>query len=385
MFTTQYESNLLDNTAAVRVQIVDPSAYTPPYDHSLSAALAAAGADVELVTSRFLYGPAPAADGYRVTLSFYRRAARPDRGARSRRAAKLVEHVPSMLAARRAAQAADVVHYQWLPIEALDAALLARGRPRVFTAHKVLRRGGPLQLAASRRLMRRMDAIVALSGSGARVLRSELGAAGPRVEVIPHGAFDYLTRLPEERPLPAELEEVHAPVVLFFGGVRPHKGVDVLIEAFRAIEGAELWIVGMPSVPLAPLRALAEASRSPVRFVAHYVTDAEIPAFMRRADVLVLPHRVVDESGPLYCGLAFGKPMLLSGVGGFAEVAEQHGAARLFPPGDARALRASLAELLADAGARRELAAAAAGAAAGPYSWRSIAERTLELYRALGA
>ena len=77
--------------------------------------------------------------------------------------------------------------------------------------------------------------------------------------------------------------------------------------------------------------------------------------------------------------------MFLSGVGGFAEVAEQHGDARLFPPGDARALRASLTELLADVGARRELAAAAARAAAGPYSWGSIAERTLELYRAMGA
>ena len=50
----------------MRVQLVDPSAYTPPYDHALAAALARAGADVELVTSRFLYGPVPREDGYRV-------------------------------------------------------------------------------------------------------------------------------------------------------------------------------------------------------------------------------------------------------------------------------------------------------------------------------
>ena len=47
----------------MRVHIVDPSAYTPPYDHALSAALAAAGADVELFTSRFAYGPVPARRG----------------------------------------------------------------------------------------------------------------------------------------------------------------------------------------------------------------------------------------------------------------------------------------------------------------------------------
>ena len=38
------------------VQLVDPSAFTPPYDRALAAALARAGAEVELLTSRFLYG-----------------------------------------------------------------------------------------------------------------------------------------------------------------------------------------------------------------------------------------------------------------------------------------------------------------------------------------
>ena len=50
--------------APVRVQLVDPPAYTPPYDHSLAAALARAGADVELLTSRWPYGAAPAQGGY---------------------------------------------------------------------------------------------------------------------------------------------------------------------------------------------------------------------------------------------------------------------------------------------------------------------------------
>ena len=40
----------------MRVQVVDPSAFTPPYDHALSAALARAGADGELITSRFANG-----------------------------------------------------------------------------------------------------------------------------------------------------------------------------------------------------------------------------------------------------------------------------------------------------------------------------------------
>ena len=59
----------------MRVQLVDPSAFTPPYDRALSAALAQRGAEVELLTSRFLYGPVPEPDGYRVRECFYRRSA----------------------------------------------------------------------------------------------------------------------------------------------------------------------------------------------------------------------------------------------------------------------------------------------------------------------
>ena len=86
----------------MRVHVVDPSAYTPPYDHALCRALAAAGAEVELYTSHFAYGPVPPPDGYERRELFYRLAAHvPD--ARARRAVKLAEHVPDMLRYRRAA------------------------------------------------------------------------------------------------------------------------------------------------------------------------------------------------------------------------------------------------------------------------------------------
>ena len=107
----------------MHVQLVDPSAFTPPYDRALAAALARAGVDVELLTSHFLYGPVPEADGYRVSECFYRRSAARGLNAPARRARKLVEHVPDMLRFRRAA-AADVIHYQWLTVPALDVRLL---------------------------------------------------------------------------------------------------------------------------------------------------------------------------------------------------------------------------------------------------------------------
>jgi glycosyltransferase involved in cell wall biosynthesis len=366
----------------VEVQLVDPSAFTPPYDRSLAAALARAGAEVELLTSRFLYGPVPEADGYRVREVFYRRGAARGLDAPARRLAKLAEHVPDMLRLRRQV-AADVVHYQWLTVPLLDAALLPPRRPRVMTAHYVLPPApSRARRAAARAAFARMDAVVAHSEHGARRLREEVGLEPERVRVIPHGALDYLTRLPSEAPLPAELEGAEGPVVLFFGLLRPYKGIDTLLRAFASLSGAELWIVGNPRMAVGPLHGLAAQAPGRVRFLTRFVADAELPAIMRRADVLALPYRDVEQSGVLYSGLAFGKPMVLSAVGGFPEVASE-GAARLVPPDDPEALARVLAELVGDEGAREELAAAARRAAAGPYSWSEVARRTLALYEEL--
>jgi len=364
------------------VQLVDPSAFTPPYDRALAAALARAGIEVELLTSRFLYGPVPEPEGYRVRECFYRRSAARGLAAPGRRAFKLVEHLPDMLRFRREADA-DVLHYQWLTVPGFDTALLPRQRPRVMTAHYVLppdpsRR----QLASARRAFGAMDAVVAHSEHGARRLREVVGLDHHRVRVIHHGAFDYLTCLPEERPLPAELEGAEGPVILFFGLLRPYKGIDTLLQAFRRIEGAELWIAGNPRMDIAPLESLAAEAPGRVRFLPRFVEDAEIPALMRAADIVVLPYRDIEQSGVLYAALAFGKPMVLSAVGGFPEVAAE-GAAKLVPPEDPAALASALDELVNDETARMELSRAATHASNSSYSWDEAAKQTIALYRDL--
>jgi glycosyltransferase involved in cell wall biosynthesis len=366
----------------MRVQLVDPAAYTPPYDHALAGALARAGAEVELVTTHFSYGPVPKEQGYEVRELFYRRSLRESVGPRRRRLLRAAEHVPDMLRLRRLAESADLVHYMWLPIPALDRRLLSAERPRVYTMHWRLPEAGTRIARTLTHLLSEMDAVVVHSEHGARRLEADFGVPRERLRVIPHGAFDYLTRQEDEVPLPAELREVTGPVILAFGLVRPYKGTDVLLEAFRQVEGAELWVVGMPRMPMDDLRELARRAPGTVRFVDRFVTDPEIPAFMRRADLLVLPYRNIEQSGVLYTGLAFGRPLVLSAVGGFPEIAER-GAARLVPPEDPNALADVLGELLTDRSARDALADAATKAAATTYSWERIGEETMALYRDL--
>jgi glycosyltransferase involved in cell wall biosynthesis len=377
----------------MRVHVVDPSAYTPPYDHALCLALARAGAEVELFTSRFAYGSVARAEGYRRHELFYR-AARFAPGSRAQRIAKLAEHVPDMLRYRHAARAADIVHFQWLSVQHLDGFLLPRARcprapktnrlgaPRrsrpalVLTAHDVMpREPRPGQLSAQRRLYDRFDAIVVHSEHGRERLTDELGVDPDRVHVIPHGVFTHLAEAPPQPP-PFQTDK---PVVLCFGLMRPYKGIDVLLQAWRGIEDAELWIVGMPRMDISHLRAIAPPN---VRFVPRFIADSELPAYFQRADLVVLPYREIDQSGVLFTALAFGKPLLLSDVGGFPEVAAT-GAARTVPAGDPAALHGALAELLADPAALMAMAARARDALAGNYAWETIARRTLTLYESL--
>ncbi len=337
---------------------------------------------MELYTSRSTHGTAPSPEGYVRHETFYRRS-RHAHGSRARRLIKLAEHVPDMLSYRRAARAADVVHFQWLTVQHLDRHLLPANRsaagarrPLVLTAHDILPREPlPGQRKAQRRLYDRFDAIVVHSERGRERLTHDLGLPAARVHVIRHGTLTHLT---EHAPAPVPFQ-TDKQVVLLLGLLRPYKGIDVLLEAWRGIENAELWIAGMPRMDISPLRAAASPN---VRIVPHFLTDSELAAYFRRADLVVLPYREIDQSGVLFAALAFGKPLLLSDAGGFPEM-QATGAARIVPAGDADALHRALRALLDEPAALAEMGARARAAAEGEYAWATIARRTLELYEFL--
>jgi len=342
----------------VRISVVDPAAYTPPYDRALCAALAAEGLEVELLTRPFRHGETPAADpGY---------ALREDAFGSSR------VHPLRMAALSRRARG-DVLHFQWLPLQELDQLLLPRGRPTVLTAHDVLpREPRRFQAAAQRRLYDRVDAVVAHT-EHSRARLEALGIARDKLHVVAHGAFTHLAGVTPRRP-PELPEPGKRPVALFFGLLRPYKGLDVLLDAWRGCEaGAELWVVGAPRMAL-------PAHGPGVRLVPRFVSEAEAAWCFARADVVVLPYREIEGSGVLFTALGLGKATLVSDVGGFCELGP---AVARVAPGDAAALRAELLRLLGDPGARRALEGAAAEAAATTFAWAPIARSHRALYERL--
>src|SRR5262245_37875867 len=166
----------------MRVILADPPAFTPPYDHELAAALARAGADVQLVTSRFRFGAVPPADGYRRRELFYPVSSRLFGRSRLRLPLKVAEH-PFGVAALRALRA-DVLHLQWLVPE-LDLRLFRPHLPSVFTAHDLLPRRTASKEGLWRSLLHRFDRVVVHSERG----RETLAALGVDARVIPHPVF----------------------------------------------------------------------------------------------------------------------------------------------------------------------------------------------------
>jgi len=348
----------------VRIVLADPPAFTPTYDHELAAALARAGADVELVTSRFRFGEAPAPDGYDRIELFYPLSSRLFGGrSRLRLPLKAAEHVPAL--ARLARRPADVVHLQWLAAPELDARFLRLGAPSVFTAHDLLPRRTAQKPELWRRLLGRFDRIVVHSERGRDTIAELVPAE--RVRVIPHPVF------PSDPPRADD-----GRTLLCFGVIRPYKGLDDAIAATRSVGDARLVVAGDPFEPVDRYRALANGLDVDWRL--GYLPQAEVDRAFGEATLALFPYRPeLDQSGSLLRALGAGVPAVAYDVGGVAEPVRRYGAGRVVAAGDVEAFADAVRELLADADAL-ESARAGARRAREELTWDAAARAHLAVY-----
>ena len=332
----------------MRVVVADPPAFTPPYDHELAAALVRAGAQVELVTSRFRFGHVPVPGGYRRRELFYPLSSRLFRRSRLRLPLKAVEHPLGL--ARLAALPADVVHVQWLALPELEVLLLRHPAPLVLTAHDLLPRRTAHRTRLWRRLFGRFERIVVHSDRGRETLE-RFGVPAARLRVIPH---PVMPSEPERRD--------DGRTVLALGLVRAYKQLDHARDAVARIAGAELRVAGDSN---------------------GFLPETEIERALGESTVAVFPYRAeLDQSGALLQALGAGVPAVVYDVGGLGELVSAFGAGIVVPPDDVEALAAALGTLLGDEAA---LARARAGAlrARDELTWTASARAHLELYREL--
>ena len=347
----------------MRVVIADPPAYTPPYDRFLAAALARAGVDVELVTSRFRFGAVATPVGYEAHEWFYPLSSRMG-GNRARIAVKALEHPLGM--ARFAVAKPDVIHMQWLGAPELDRWLFRPRSPAVLTAHDIIPRRTLPKTAMWATLFNRFDRVVVHSERGRGQLL-DFGLSAEKLEVIGHPVFrSEVERRDDGR------------TALCLGLIRPYKGTEDAVEAVLGVDGARLLVVGDPRVPLDGLQRTA-GDRAEWRL--GYLPDSELRRALSEATVALFPYRAeIDVSGALLQVLGAGVPAIVYDIGGLGEVVGRFGAGAVVAPGDTAAMSAALERLIGDADA---LAAARRGAerARDELTWDASAAAHLELYR----
>jgi glycosyltransferase involved in cell wall biosynthesis len=349
----------------VRIALVDPPAYTPPYDRALAAALARTGADVELITSRFRFGALAEPAGYRVRELFYPLSSRLFRP-RLRWAVKALEHPLGM--ARLGGVEADVVHLQWSTLPELDRWLLRSGRPLVFTAHDVLPRRTAHRTRLWQALFGRFGRIVVHSESG-RLRLVEFGVDASKLRVIPHPVFPRtVDRRDDGR------------TALALGLIRPYKGLQDSIAAVRGVEGTRLLVAGDAREPLGPYR---EAAGDLATWRLGWLSPGDIGEALSHSTVALFPYEPeIDQSGALLEALGAGVPAVVYDVGGLAEPVRTFGAGRVVHAGDLDGFTAALGELLHDPAA---LAAARDGAerARAALTWDASAAAHMAVYAEL--
>jgi glycosyltransferase involved in cell wall biosynthesis len=366
----------------MRIVIADPAGYTPPYDHSLSAALARRGHPVELLTCPFRFGSLPEPAGFRRHEVFFPLSGRLFRRApRSplRFVVKALEYPPSVvrLLHRIDSLEPDLVHLQWPVLPRLDVRWVGRlgsARPVVLTAHETLPRRRR-DLGAWAEIVRRVDRVVVHSPHAVAAL-SDLGIDGGRVSCIRHPVFQQAVAPPAPR----------GTTLLFFGLLRSYKGLDVLVSALelvaRRVPRVRTVVAGDPVDPVDHIRELADtlgvADR--IEWRLGFLPEAEVAALMRAATVVVLPYRSVAASGVLATALGYHRPVVVSDIGSMGDLVRDFDAGFAVPPGDPTEIAAACTALLTDATAL-ERAYRGAQAAAASFDWDDAARVHEELYQ----
>lgn len=267
--------------------------------------------------------------------------------------------------------------------------LLARafGYATVFTLHD-LRPSFPLRPAWVDYLghwvaANLTDRVIVHCTAAATMLRGRYGRRGG-VHVIEHPNYlgvyaDTMTRGDARARLDLPARER---VFLFFGALRPGKGVGALVDAFAALpaDDARLVIAGEPHLPDSELERLrARAARDPrLRLELRYIADDDVGVFIAATDVVVLPFAEVLTSASAILAMSFGRPVVAPALGCLPELLADD-AGVLYDPAAPDGLLAALRRCLTE-----DLSAigAAGFERVRSRTWQAAAAQTIAVYRA---
>lgn len=212
-------------------------------------------------------------------------------------------------------------------------------------------------------------------------------ASGLRTYSVPHGPELIFNDEVKEREALSQRYGLREgePLILFFGGLRPSKGLDTLVEAFSLVPRgtARLLIVGYPSQEFDLNELHDQIERLGLRLDAtldaRYVPMNEVGSLIALAAVVVFPYKTATASGALSLAQSRGRAAIASDVGGLAEVIQHGQDGWLVPPNNVEALRDAMIYLLENPDVRNSLGTAARERIQSERSWDVVADRVVTI------
>lgn len=276
------------------------------------------------------------------------------------------------------------------------------GKRIVLTAHNVNKRRRDCRDSLLNRLTLRIqywlaDHIFLHTEKMKAELMGQFGVSTDRASVIPFGINNSVpntsvtARQAKERLGVDENEKV----ILFFGRIKPYKGLEYLITAFQILAGRSaeyrLIVVGRLEEGCEQYWAsiqkeveeYVQAGRVTLRI--EFIPDSEVEMYFKACDVLILPYKEIFQSGVIFLGYSFGLPAIIADVGSLKEDVIEGKNGFIFSPEDPNDLARTIeqyfaSDLFADLESRRlEIRDYALLC----HSWAIVGQQTLSIYRTL--
>lgn len=288
----------------------------------------------------------------------------------------------------------DVIHAHWpLPmgLPAQAGAWASRTNPRLVAtfhgAEVALARRKGHYLPILRHLTRNLDAAIANSSSTAATVRELTGVAPAVIPFGPPRGAVNLDRALQRAPGTGE----ELPTVLAVGRMIERKGFPVLVRAAEKLRGrARVVIVGGGEYEPVVRREIEQRGVGDVVRLAGRLSNEALSELYARCAVFCLP-AIVDSRGEteglgvvLIEAMSHGKPVVASRLGGIVDAVEDGRTGLLVPHDDPDALAEALLRVIGDRELSARLGEAGRERARRLFSWESIAERHLEIYRGTG-
>lgn len=285
----------------------------------------------------------------------------------------------------------DVIHVQTFRVAYIEILLYSllrlMGIKIVHTVHNVIpHEAGIMDNFFYRIMYSASDALIVHNNSTADVLKKRFALAGKKINVVPHGTYDFYKEMGVKKARGSD------GIVKFIqiGKIRKYKGAEILVRAAGAVAkqsrgSFHVVIAGKQEYEFDFEELIkSEGVEDCVEFINGFLASEELASIMESADACVFPYTNVYGSGALLLSYTFGIPVIVSDIPTFVEETEGGMTGLIFKNEDHEDLANKMIEFInMDNSKKNAYKGVIEKLVESKYSWENSALLTSRLYSSI--